>query len=87
MQHATIRKDEVLERVRRIETRLTKLLNHLGINPGAEKPQWEDGGVIRLPSRKTPLDTILDTVPPGYGREEFDLFIGTDYIATMFIDR
>jgi hypothetical protein len=80
-------RDETLERVRRIETRLTKLLNHFGLNPGVEKPRWEDPDIIRLPSRKTPLDTILDVVPVNYGKEEFDLYIGSDYVATMFIDK
>lgn len=82
-----MRKDETLERVRRIETRLTKLLNHFGVNPGADNPRWEDGGIVRVPSRRVAVDKILDVVPIAYGREEFDLYVGDDYIATMFIDR
>jgi hypothetical protein len=87
MEHRSVKRDETLERVRRIEVRLTKLLNHFGVNPGAEKPRWEDPSIIRLPSRKSPLDSVLDVIPLGYGKEEVDLYIGEDYVCTLFIDK
>jgi hypothetical protein len=78
---------ETLERVRRIETRLTKLLTHFGLNPGAEKAQYDEPDVVRVPSRKVSLESIIEALPPNYGKEEFDVFIGNDYVCTMFIDR
>lgn len=79
-------RNEVLDRVRRIETRLTKLLTHFGISPGAERPSWESG-VVRVPSRRAQLEDILSVVPHGYGKEEFDVYVGEDYLCSMFVDR
>lgn len=78
---------ETLERVRRIETRLTKLLNHFGLNPGAEKAYYEQPDIVRVPSRKVSIESILDALPPNFGREEFDVYIGTDYVCTVFVDK
>jgi hypothetical protein len=78
---------ETLERVRRIETRLTKLLTHFGLNPGAEKALYDEPDVVRVPSRKVSLESIIDALPPNFGKAEFDVFIGNDYVCTMFIDR
>jgi hypothetical protein len=82
--NAPHRGDETLERVRRIETRLTKLLTHFGLNPGAERASFEAPDIVRVPSRKVSIEAILDALPPNYGQEEFDVFIGQDYVCTIF---
>jgi len=53
---------ETLDRVRRIETRLTKYLEHIGFATGAQRPTWVDG-VVMLPSMDCSLRDILATVP------------------------
>jgi hypothetical protein len=40
---------ETLDRVRRIETRLTKVAQHFDIDVGGGRPVWDDGDVI-IPS-------------------------------------
>jgi hypothetical protein len=85
--NAPVHRDETLERVRRIETRLTKLLTHFGLNPGAERAMFDTPDVVRIPSRKVSIEAIIDALPPNYGREEFDVFIGQDYVCTIFIDK
>ena len=55
---------ETLDRTRRIESRLTSLINKLGfISPG-KKPVWE--GAVRqvvLQSKETALDEVLGVIP------------------------
>jgi hypothetical protein len=34
--------EEIADRARRTETRVTKVANHLGIDAGGEKPTWDN---------------------------------------------
>lgn len=53
---------EVVDRTRRTETRLTKYLEAIGFVTGARKPVWQ-GGAIEVPSPATSLTDILSVVP------------------------
>ena len=55
---------ETLDRTRRIESRLTSLINKLGfISPG-KKPIWDGAGrSVVLQSKETALDDILGVIP------------------------
>lgn len=53
---------ETRDRSRRIETRLVKLMNHLGYDPNTQSPVWENG-VLRVPSVSVALIDILDAIP------------------------
>ena len=59
---------ESVDRTRRIETRLTKYLAHLGFETGARKPVWA-GGVVEVPSPSTSLVDCLSVVPDAWDRE------------------
>jgi hypothetical protein len=56
---------EVLQRCRRIETRLTRFLETEGIQTGIQRPWWADGKVM-IPSPMTTIDAILDCIPEGW---------------------
>ena len=56
---------EVLQRARRIETRLTRLLETEGISTGIQRPWWMEDRVM-LPSPMTTIDAILKTIPEGW---------------------
>jgi hypothetical protein len=56
---------EVLDRVRRIETRLTHGLQALGVSVVTEKPEWKDG-VITIPSLNARLKDILAVVDDSW---------------------
>lgn len=67
---------ELLDRVRRMETRLTAFLVAQGATTTTEKPEWQhndqgyaDSGAIHIPSLDCSLRTILAAVPKdcGYG--------------------
>jgi hypothetical protein len=55
---------EILDRSRRIESRLTSLINKLGfISPG-KKPVWNGSDLsVTLQSKETALDDILGVIP------------------------
>lgn len=53
---------ETLDRVRRIETRLTKYLEHIGFTTGAQRPAWHDGTIV-LPSMDCSLKDTLAAIP------------------------
>lgn len=60
---------EVIDRTRRIETRLTSYLEAQGHPTNARKPVWEHepglGWVVKLPSLQTSFKDILDVIPRG----------------------
>jgi hypothetical protein len=56
---------EILQRSRRIETRLTRLLETEGIQTGIQRPWWMDDRVM-IPSPMTTIDAILKVIPEGW---------------------
>jgi len=58
---------EILQRCRRIETRLTRLLEVEGISTGIQRPWWVgDQSVVMLPSPMTTIDAVIKTIPEGW---------------------
>ncbi len=53
---------EAVDRMRRVETRLTKFLVSIGFDTGVRQPIWNDG-VIEVPSPACSLVDILSVVP------------------------
>lgn len=74
---------ELLERVRRIETRLTSALVALGVATPAQKPRFDPTlGVIQLPSPHTSLKECLNCLPADW-TGKVKLFIDDDYLGSF----
>lgn len=59
------REKEVRDRVRRIETRLTKLLRHLGLDEQGSMPYWNESvECIEVPSISVALKDVVAAIPP-----------------------
>jgi hypothetical protein len=56
---------EVLQRSRRIETRLTRLLETEGIQTGIQRPWWINDTVM-VPSPTITLDAVLRCIPDNW---------------------
>lgn len=56
---------EILQRSRRIETRLTRLLETEGIQTGIQRPWWMDDRVM-IPSPTTTIDAVLKCIPENW---------------------
>ena len=61
--------NEIRDRMRRVETRVTKFLESQGFDTGTKRSRWERG-VIHVPSPQTGMKDILETIPPGWDRSE-----------------
>lgn len=75
---------EVLDRTRRIETRLTKFMEASGFDTKVRRPLW-NGEAIIVPSPATSLRDCLSVIPadhsrtlsiPVYHKDELLLVIG-----------
>lgn len=72
---------ETLQRVRRVETRLTQLMIAMGVRTDAQQPVFADGAVT-IPSIHASIKEIIDSVPPDW-QKPVGIFIGTDQVAVI----
>lgn len=59
---------EVMDRCRRMETRLTRFLELQGFDTQTAKPMWQADGVIHIPSPATSLKDCLAVIPETWVR-------------------
>ena len=70
---------ELLDRTRRIETRLTRYLADRGFDVESQKPVYDEHlRQLRIPSRKVALQECLDVLPDG---DLVPVLIGTQCIG------
>ena len=69
---------EILDRSRRIESRLTSFINKCGFTPNGKKPIWNEADLsVTIQSRETALDEILGVIPDHV----------TDDVAIVFAEK
>ena len=61
--------NELVDRSRRIETRLTKYLESIGFDTKVQRAYWNGHSVI-IPTPNTPLSEVLAQVPQDYPDDE-----------------
>ena len=61
--------NELIDRSRRIETRLTKYLESIGFDTKVQRPYWNGHSVI-IPTPNAPLAEIIATVPDDFPEDE-----------------
>lgn len=57
--------EEIVGRLRRLETRFTKFAKFMGWQTETREAKWS-AGVVRIPSHGVSIKEILDTVPPDW---------------------
>lgn len=60
--------NEVHDRMRRVETRLTKLCEAMGVDAGGKRPLWNDGVVV-IPSLACSMHQVVLAVPSDWNPE------------------
>lgn len=79
-------RDEILARLRRIETRVVQHMTAVGIDTRSQKPVFTrnpDGSSrIMVPSPHTSLKELLDSVPDTC-EGPVDVFMGDDRVACI----
>ncbi len=86
---------ESLERLRRIETRITTVGIALGVPMGTDKPRFDPSDSVAqgrarmfLPSIHCSFSEIIKTLPPNWvGTDPVDLYIGSDLVGTVLVKR
>jgi hypothetical protein len=77
---------EVLDRSRRIETRITKIGRAMDVDVGGGRPVWVDGRVT-VPTPNCSIGECLKAVPGDWDQsEEIEVFTGDDYLFSFFIE-
>lgn len=64
---------EIQDRLRRIETRLTKYLESVGFETNIRRPTFRDGMIV-VPSLMTTLADCVNVVPDGWDKGE-EIFV------------
>lgn len=76
--------EELLDRVRRIETRLTRYMTENGFDTHAQRPRYyPTRQALVVPSRNVSLADCLRALPDGV--KSVEVFIGRDRIAQLII--
>ena len=78
---------ETLQRVRRIETRLTQFMIAQGVTTGAQQPAFDPGNIqgratVVVPSRHSTLAEVVGAIPPSFVGP-VDVMISGELIATL----
>jgi hypothetical protein len=68
---------EVTDRLRRMETRLTKLAGFLGFDMSTQKP-WFEKGIVHVKSRMVSLADVMAAIPPEYDATEDGVCVTLD---------
>lgn len=76
---------EVVDRCRRMETRLTKYLESTGFDTGTKRPLWRDG-TIAAPSIDCTMRALLAVVPKDWPTEE-EIYVSVkgDLIMSIYL--
>lgn len=75
---------ETLDRVRRIETRVTKIGNHLGVDVGGGKPEWDRVNErVVLPSPNCSISECVKVIPPQFNGRLVNVFVDDEYLTTL----
>ena len=65
----TSQMEEVIERLKRIETRVVKVAGHMGLDLNTRRPSWRENntaGYVHITSPDESIRNVLNTVPRSY---------------------
>jgi hypothetical protein len=77
---------EMVDRFRRVETKVTKIAHHLGVDAGVEIPTWTRGR-ITVTSIKCSVQEMLSVVPQDWDTDdEIGVYAkGGEFLFTLFL--
>lgn len=73
---------EIINRLTRIETRLTRFLTEQGFETGARKPLL-NGDAIIAPSNQTSLASLLEVAANGNSDDGYDVYVDGKFICSI----
>lgn len=76
--------EEVLDRVRRIETRVTIVGRHVGADVGGGRPRWDGSGRISCPTGNVSLTELMRVVPRGWDKGAH-VYVNDEYLFSLTV--
>lgn len=78
--------NEILDRVRRIETRTTIIGRHIGADVGGGKPTWSanSSGRVDAPTANCSLAELVKVVPRGWNKGAH-VYVNDEYLFSFTI--
>lgn len=74
---------EVRDRMRRVETRLTRFLEEKGFDTGIQRPEWTQG-VVTVPTPAVSLRDVLAVIPRRWPADQsVTVRCGSDVLLTV----
>lgn len=73
---------EIISRLTRIETRLTRYLSEQGFETGARKPLLNNDAII-APSLQTSLSSLLEVAATGNSPDGYDVYVDGKFICAI----
>lgn len=59
--------NEILDRVKRIETRVTIMGRHVGADVGGGRPTWHNGSIV-IPTPNCSIGEMMKVIPPRWDK-------------------
>lgn len=75
---------EVVDRCRRIETRVTKFLEAQGFDTKVRRPEWSDEGIVTIPSLACSIKDCMAAVPPWWDKNDEIDVVHQDTVVMQF---
>lgn len=77
---------ETLDRLRRMETKITLIMEKLDLDTQAQKPKWLHDSVVDIPSMDIRLKDIFEAVPESW--RQFRVFVTHKgrQVCSLYID-
>lgn len=78
--------NEMLDRTRRIETRLTRYLEQNGFETGVQRPSWNPRGIIEIPTRACSVHDMMAVIPKEWNPEdEITVRIHGEFVMVIYL--
>lgn len=75
---------EIVDRTRRIETRLTRFMSEQGFDTQTRKPIWQNGS-IRVPTMAISIHDLVAVIPDGWpGTEPITVYHQGDFVMDVY---
>lgn len=82
--------EEIGDRVRRIETRITSYLASIGFETKTQRPVWCEDGSVSIPSMDCSIKDILATIPTDFdplGHTDIEVHHKSSHVMWLYTNK
>ena len=79
---------EVVDRLRRLETRVTKFMEAQGFETQARRPRWSEDGIVAIPNPSCAIKDFMATIPESWDPEEgIEIYFRDQWMGTFYLPK